>query len=57
MLIAQVEHGPQLHGGVVPMIVVAIALVGGLVFLVRKARKKARKGSNRDPGSDRGPEA
>jgi hypothetical protein len=55
LLIAQVEHGPQLHGGIVPLIVVAVALVGGLAYLVYRGRK----GPDRDPasGSDRGPEA
>jgi hypothetical protein len=57
LLIAQAEHGPQLHGGIIPMVVVAIVLVGGLVIVVRKAWKEARKGSDRDPESDRGPEA
>ena len=57
LLIAQAEHGPQLHGGVLPLILVAIALVGGLVVLVRKAWKESRERSERDPESDRGPEA
>lgn len=57
LLIAQTEHGPGMHGGVVPLILVAIALVAGVVFLVVRARKEARKGSDRDPRSDRGPEA
>jgi hypothetical protein len=39
MLIAQVEHGPQMHGGIVPMLVVAIALVGAVAYLVRRGRK------------------
>jgi hypothetical protein len=54
LLIAQVEHGPGMHGGIVPVILVAIALVGGLTYLlVRRGRKEA----NRDPGSDRGPDS
>ncbi|HZA89552.1 MAG TPA: hypothetical protein VE401_04910 [Solirubrobacterales bacterium] len=57
LLIAQAEHGPGMHGGVLPLILVAIALVGGVVVLVLRARKEARKGSERDPESDRGPEA
>lgn len=56
LLIAQAEHGPQLHGGVIPLVLVAIALVGGLAFLVVRARKGARKRPDRDPGSDRGRE-
>jgi hypothetical protein len=38
-------HGPQMHGPFV-LLLVAIALVAGVVFLVRKA--KAGKGSDRD---------
>jgi hypothetical protein len=38
-LIAQVEHGPQMHGGIVPMVLVAIALVGGIAYLVHRGRK------------------
>jgi formate-dependent nitrite reductase membrane component NrfD len=53
LLIAQVEHGPQLHGGIVPVILLAIALVGGVAYLIHRNRK----GGDRDSGSDRGPEA
>ena len=53
LLIAQVEHGPQLHGGIVPVILLAIALVGGVAYLIHRGRK----GGDRDSGSDRGPEA
>jgi hypothetical protein len=57
LLIAQTEHGPGMHGGVVPLILVGIALVGGVIVLVVRARKEARKRPDRDPESDRGPEA
>jgi hypothetical protein len=57
VLIAQAEHGPQLHGGVVPVVIVAIALVAGLVLVARRAWHGARRRSDRDPGRDRGPEA
>jgi hypothetical protein len=57
LLIAQVEHGPGMHGGVLPLILIGIALVGGVVVLVVRARKDARKGADRDAESDRGPEA
>jgi hypothetical protein len=56
LLIAQTEHGPGMHGGVLPLILLA-ALVCGVVVLVVRARKEARKGSGRDPEGDRGPEA
>jgi hypothetical protein len=38
-LIAQVEHGPGMHGGVVVLVLFAIAVVGGLVYLVVKGRR------------------
>jgi hypothetical protein len=57
LLIGQAEHGPQLHGGIVPVIVVAIALLAGLGVLVRRARHEARKGGDRDPERDPGPDA
>jgi hypothetical protein len=38
LLIAQVEHGPQMHG-IVPMVILAIGLVGGVAYLVRRGRK------------------
>jgi hypothetical protein len=56
LLIAQTEHGPGMHGGVLPLILLA-ALVGGVVVLIVRARKEARKASDRDAESDRGPEA
>ncbi len=37
-LIAQTQHGPGMHGPVV-LVVLAIAVVGGLVFLVRGLRR------------------
>jgi hypothetical protein len=47
-------HGPQMHGPIV-VILLALAFVGGLVFLVRRLRRP--KDSDRDPvtGSDRDP--
>jgi ABC-2 type transport system ATP-binding protein len=47
LLIAQVEHGPQLHG-VIPVVVVAIVLIGGLAYLLQRTRKRP----NRDSGSN-----
>jgi hypothetical protein len=47
-LIAQVDHGPQLHGGVIPVVILAIVLVGGLAYLLHRGRKR----SHRDSGSD-----
>lgn len=58
LLIAQTNHGPGMHGGVVVMVLVAIAVVGGLVYLVKRRRRSDRDGaSDRDPASDRSPEA
>jgi hypothetical protein len=45
LLIAQVEHGPQMHGPAL-LILVAFALVAVLVALIRKMR--ARKRSERE---------
>ena len=56
-LMAQAEHGPGMHGGVVPLVLVGIGLVAGVVVLVLRARKEARKSSEPDPENDRGPEA
>jgi hypothetical protein len=67
LLIAQVEHGPQMHGPAL-LILMAFVLVAGLVALVRKAMARKRlnhdrvirsdldpvNGADRDPVSDRG---
>jgi LPXTG-motif cell wall-anchored protein len=45
-------HGPQMHGPFV-VILMALALVGGLAFLVRKRRR--RKDGDRDPEGARDP--
>jgi hypothetical protein len=45
LLIAQVEHGPQMHGPAL-LVLLAFAIVAGLVALVR--RVVARKRSDRD---------
>jgi hypothetical protein len=45
LLIAQVEHGPQMHGPAL-LVLLAFAIVAGLVALVRRA--VARKRSDRD---------
>jgi hypothetical protein len=55
LLIAQAEHGPGMHGGLLPVIL-GIAIVGGVVVLVLRARKQARKGPDRDSESERSPE-
>ena len=49
LLIAQVEHGPQLHGGLLVPVLLAIAFAGGLVYLV----VKRRSGSDREAQGDR----
>jgi hypothetical protein len=53
LLIAQVDHGPQLHGGVIPVVILAVVLVGGLAYLLHRGRKR----SDRDSGSDDRPSA
>jgi hypothetical protein len=50
-LIAQVEHGPQMHGPVL-LVLLALALIAGVIALVRRAM--ANKRSDRDAD---GPEA
>lgn len=68
-LIAQTQHGPGMHGPVL-LVVLAIAVVGGLVFLVRGLRRpdgghasarnpepSDRTLSDPDPPSDGGSEA
>jgi hypothetical protein len=59
LVIAQVEHGPGMHGGILPVILVAIALVGVLAYLVHRGRRARDRepASDRNPESDRGPEA
>lgn len=59
LLIAQVEHGPGMHGGIVGVLLVAIALVGGIAYLIHSGRKEADRepAPDRDPEGDRGPEA
>ncbi len=56
LLIAAGGHGPQRHGpvlAIIAVVILAIAVVAGLVSLVRRA--KARKGSDPDAASDRDP--
>lgn len=48
LLIGQAEHGPQMHGPAL-LVLLAFALVAGVVALVRKAA--ARKRSDRNPAS------
>jgi hypothetical protein len=57
LLIAQAEHGPGMHGGVIPVMLVGIAIVAGVVVLVLRARRDARKSPDRGPEGDRGPKA
>jgi len=47
LLIAQVEHGPQLHG-VIPLVILASLSVGGLAYLLHRGRKR----SDLNPGSE-----
>ena len=57
LLIAQAEHGPQMHGGIVP-ILLAIALVVGVAYLVIKHRRSPDRDRkpDRTPPSDPDPE-
>jgi hypothetical protein len=41
-LVAQVNHGPGMHGPVL-LILVAIAVVGALVYLVKSRRRSDRE--------------
>jgi hypothetical protein len=52
LLIAQVEHGPQMHGPAL-LVLMAFALVAGLVALVRRAMARKRSGHDRVMGRDR----
>jgi hypothetical protein len=60
LVIAQVEHGPNMHGGAlgVVMVLVAVAVAAGLVYLVAGRRRAHRDTPReRDAGaSDRRPE-
>jgi hypothetical protein len=68
LLIAQVEHGPQMHGPAL-LVLLAFVLVAGVVALARKAAAQRRaerdrstraglvrheNASDREPASDRG---
>jgi hypothetical protein len=71
LLIAQVEHGPQMHGPAL-LVLLAFALIAGVVALTRKAMANKRSqreriskaslvrhetGSDRESVSERGQEA
>lgn len=45
LLIAQVDHGPELHGGPVLLVLVAMLVVGALAYLLVR---RGRRGSTRD---------
>ncbi|MGH2945384.1 MAG: hypothetical protein ACRDPC_03840 [Solirubrobacteraceae bacterium] len=51
-LIAQVEHGPQMHGPAL-LVLVAFALVAAVVALARRAAARKQSGRNPVSGSDR----
>lgn len=53
LVIAQVNHGPGGAMVFVHLALVGIVVLGGLAFLLIRG---ARKGSEKDPRSDRGPE-
>ena len=58
LLIAQVDHGPGGGMAVVHLAVVALVIVGGLLFLVLRGRRASDGGeSDRHTGSGRRPEA
>ena len=63
LLIAQVNHGPDGGFAVAHLVLVAVVIVGGLVFLVLRGRTVSRGDRNRarvpddDPRGDRGTEA
>jgi len=61
LLIAQVTHGPGGGMAVVHLALVAIVVVGGLAFVVARGRRGADRDASgvpdREPDSDRGPEA
>jgi hypothetical protein len=46
LLIAQIEHGPQLHGPLL-LALLGLALLAGLVALVRRAAARWRSGRER----------
>ena len=56
LLIAQADHGPGMHGGLLPVIL-GTAIVGGVVVLVLRARRQARKGPDPDAERERSPKA
>jgi hypothetical protein len=53
LVIAQVNHGPGGGMAIVHLALVGIIVLGGLAFLLVRG---ARKGSKKDPRSDREPE-
>ena len=63
LLIAQVTHGPGGGMAVAHLVLVAIVIVGGLVFLILRGRTGSHGDRDRprvpdhDPRSDRGTEA
>jgi len=61
LLIAQVTHGPGGGMAIVHLALVAIIVVGGLAFVVARGRRGSDRDAagvaDREPGSDRGPEA
>ena len=46
------DHGPQMHG-ILVIVVVAAALGWGLVSLVRKARRRSDRSLERDRDSEK----
>jgi hypothetical protein len=52
LLIAQVQHGPQMHGPAV-LVLMAFVLIGGLVALARRAAARKRSSRNHLSDSDR----
>jgi hypothetical protein len=56
LVIAQTTHGPGMHGGILVTALIVVAVVVGVVALVRKGRRDAQIPSD-DPDRDRGPDS
>ena len=54
LLLAQAGHGPGMHGGILVTALVAVAVVIGVVALVRRGRADREAGID-ERESDRGP--
>ncbi|MQA74327.1 MAG: hypothetical protein GEU88_08330 [Solirubrobacterales bacterium] len=61
LLLAQVSHGPGMHGGVIGLAVMAVAVIGVVVYVARRKHSandaETDGGPETDAESDRGPGA